>query len=167
MPKRPMSAAELRRADWSAVVIVAIGSAFLLRDLFFSIGKDVPRLGLLGYLTGPVFAHKLSEILVGGIWIWAACMWNHEKADLWPSWMPRARYRRALEWTAVLALAGVVLGTYAWTVLNLGTSARTTDLVDPPGIGEEWLVWRLYLGAVVLAGCAFVVYALKKLARRE
>jgi hypothetical protein len=46
------------------------------------------------------------------------------------------------------------------------TSARTTDIADPPGIGEEWVVWRFYLGAVVLAGCAYVLFAMRTVARR-
>ena len=164
MPSRPMTASQLRRANYFAIAIGVLGGTFFLWDFYLSFTKDVPRMGVLGYLVSAVCAHKVSEVLVAAVWIWTACMYNHEKAGLWPTWMPPQRYRRALQVTAVLALVAVVLATYAWTVLNLGTSARTTNIADPPGIGEEWMVWRFYLGAVVLAAAAHVVFALRKVA---
>jgi hypothetical protein len=91
-------------------------------------------------------------------------MYNQEKAKLWPAWMPPQRYHRSLHLTTIVVLWAMVLATYAWTILNLGTSARTTNLADPPGIGEEGFVWRYYLGGVVFAGGAFVMLAMRKIA---
>lgn len=167
MRNRPMTASELRWNDMLILSIVLVAGPFILRDLFLSFAKDVPRLGVLGYVTGPIFAHKLSEIFIAGAWIWFAFMYNHEKSNLYPSWMPPQRYQRSLHVTAIVMLWSTVLATYAWTILNFGTSVRTTNLADPPGIGEEWLVWRYYLGAVVIAGGAYVMLAVGKIVRSK
>jgi hypothetical protein len=163
--KRPVPSAQLRRADYMMLVIVLVASAFLLWGCYVSAATNVPELGVFGYLTGPMFAHKLSEILVAGAWLWFAFIHNHEKANLWPSWMPPQRRQRSLHLSAAMALWSIVPGTYAWTILNLGTSARTTNIVEPPGIGDEWFVWRIYLGAVVIAGGLYVMLAVKKIAQ--
>ena len=106
----------------------------------------------------------VSEVLIAGAWLWFAALHNFEKANRWPSWLPPERLRRSLHVTAIVVLWATVAATYAWTILNLGTSARTTNIVDPPGIGEDGLVWRAYLGAVVLAGGAYVMVAVKRIA---
>jgi hypothetical protein len=165
MPDRPMTATQLRYANYTMLSIVSVAGAFLLWDVYLSIAKDVPRLGVFGYVTGPMFAHKLSEIVIAGAWLWFALMYNHEKAKLWPAWMTTARYHRSLHLTAIVVLCATVLATYSWTILNLGTSARTTNLAEPPGIGEEGFVWRYYLAGVIIAGVAYVMFAMRKLAQ--
>jgi hypothetical protein len=165
MQNRSMTATQLRSANYMMLVIVSVACPFLLWDFYVSIAKDVPRLGLFGYVTGPMFAHKLSEILIAGAWLWFAFMHNHEKAKLWPAWMPPQRYHRSLHLTTVVVLCAMVLATYAWTILNFGTSVRTTNLADPPGIGEEAFVWRYYLGGVIVAGGGYVMLAMRKIAQ--
>jgi hypothetical protein len=165
MAKRVLTAAQFRRATIMMVSIVVIAGAFLLWDFYLSAAKDIPNIGMLGYLTGPMFTHKLSEIIIAGVWLWFAHMYNAEQANLWPSWMPPERYRRSLLFTAAAVFGATVLATYSWTIINLGTSARTTNLADPPGIGEDWIVWRYYLGAVVMAGGAYLIVAMKKIGR--
>jgi hypothetical protein len=48
------------------LVIVSVASPFLLWDFYHSMTRDVPSLGLFGHVTGLMFAHKLSEILIAG-----------------------------------------------------------------------------------------------------
>ena len=165
MAERPMTAARLRTANYTMLIIVSIACVFLAWDFSHSVAKDVPRIGVVGYVTGPMFSHKVSEVLIAGAWLWFAALHNFEKADLWPSWLPPERRRRSLHVTAIVVLWATVAATYAWTILNLGTSARTTNIVDPPGIGEDGLVWRADLGAVVLAGGAYVMFAFRRIAR--
>ena len=160
-----MTSSQLRYSNYFMLVAVLVAGPVLLWDFYLSIAKDVPRLGLLGYLTGPLFAHKLSEILIAGAWLWFAFMHNHEKAKLWPAWVPPERYHRSLHLTAIVVLWAIVLATYAWTILNLGTSARTTNLAEPPGLSEEWFVWRYYLGGVILAGGGYVMLVMRKIAQ--
>ncbi|HEX4954759.1 MAG TPA: hypothetical protein VF017_15310 [Thermoanaerobaculia bacterium] len=162
-----MDAKALRLANFMMLAIVLIASPFLLWDFWSSVAKDVPRLGVYGYVTGPMFAHKISEIVIGGAWLWFAFMYNHEKANRWPSWMSPQRYRRTLRIVGMVVLWSTVLATYAWTVLNLGTSARTTDIAEPPGVGEDWLVWRFYLGAVVVGGATYVMLVVRKLTQDQ
>ena len=88
MQNGSMTATQLRSANYMMLVVVSVASPFLLWDFYVSIAKDVPRLGVFGYVTGPMFAHKLSEILIAGAWLWFAFMHNHEKANMWPAWMP-------------------------------------------------------------------------------
>jgi hypothetical protein len=156
-----MTAARLRGANYTMLVIVSIATLFLAWDFYRSVAKDVPRLGVLGYITGPMFSHKVSEVIIAGAWLWFATLHNFAKAGLWPTWLPPDRHRRSLQLTAIAVLWATVAATYAWTILNLGTSARTTNIADPPGIGEDGMVWRLYLGAVVVAGVAYVMQALR------
>ncbi len=163
MLNRSMTPTELRYANIMMLVVTLVASIFLVWDFYISIAKDVPSLGILGYLTGPIFAHKLSEILIAGVWLWFAFMYNHEKANLWPRWMPQYLYYRFLHLTAIVALWAMVLATYAWTILNLGTSAQTTNIANPPGIGVDGLAWRYYLGALVIAGGIYVMLAMRKI----
>lgn len=156
-----MTAARLRSANYTMLLIVSVASVFLAWDFYHSVAQDVPRIGVLGYLTGPVFAHKVSEVVIAGAWLWFAALYNFEQAGLWPAWLPPERHHRSLQATAVAVVLATIAATYAWTILTLGTSPRTTNIADPPGIGEDGLVWRLYLGAVVVAGAAYVVRALK------
>ncbi|MDQ7029602.1 MAG: hypothetical protein Q9O62_07395 [Ardenticatenia bacterium] len=60
----------------------------------------------------------------------------------------------------------IVLATYAWTVVNLGTSPLTTDF-KPLSLSEEGAVWKYYLGALIFAGAVFVVYVSRTLIRLE
>ena len=145
------------------LIIVLVAGTFFLWDFYLSFVKDVPKFGVFGYVTGPIFAHKLSEIIIAGAWLWFAFMNNHEKASQWPSWMTPQRYYRSLYLNAIVVLWSVVLATYAWTILNLGTSALTTNIAEPPGIGQEAFVWRYYLGGVIIAGGAFVMFAVRKI----
>jgi hypothetical protein len=156
-----MTAARLRAANYMMLTIVSIASVFLAWDFYHSVAKDVPRIGVLGYLTGPMFTHKVSEVVIAGAWLWFATLHNFEKARLWPGWLTPDRHRRSLHVAAIAVLWATVAATYAWTILNLGTSARTTNIANPPGIGEDGLVWRLYLGAVIVAGGVYVMHALK------
>lgn len=161
MPDRSMTAAQLRAANYTMLMIVSIASVFLAWDFYHSVARDVPRIGVLGYLTGPMFSHKVSEAIIAGAWLWFAALYNFGKAGLWPAWLTPERHRCSLQVVAIAVLWATVAATYAWTILNLGTSARTTNIADPPGIGEDGLVWRLYLGAVVAAGGAYVMHALR------
>ncbi|MGE3275565.1 MAG: hypothetical protein AB7O67_10665 [Vicinamibacterales bacterium] len=163
---RVMTPAQLRRADLAMVVIATIGAGFLVWDFRASVAKDVPVMGALAYVTGPIFAHKISEVLVAAAWLFSAYALNHERARTWPAWLPHDRYLRLEPALAVVALVGTVLATYAWTILNLGTSALTTNLAEPPGLGPAGAVWRYYLGAVVLGGVAYVCRILARLSKR-
>jgi hypothetical protein len=156
-----MTASQLRAANYTMLIVVSIASVFLAWDFYHSAAKDVPRIGVLGYITGPMFSHKVSEAIIAGAWLWFATLHNFRRAGLWPAWLPPERHRRSLQLIAIAVLWATIAATYAWTVLNLGTSARTTNIADPPGIGEDGLVWRLYLGAVVVAGVAYVMHALR------
>jgi hypothetical protein len=77
---------------------------------------------------------------------------NHQHAGLWPSWMPPQRYGKVLRRLSALTILAIAPATYAWTVLNLGTSALTTNIAPR----QEYLwAWRGYLSVVILAALAF------------
>lgn len=149
--KQP-DAAQLKRRDALALVAAIIGAAFLLWDFCRAALLEVPTLGWTGFLLGPICQHKISEFIVVISWMFAAVMFNHTHAGLWPQWMPPRRYGKVLRWLSVAMMLAVVPATYAWTVLNLGTSPLTTNFAPR----QEYLwVWRGYLGAVILAALSF------------
>lgn len=155
----------VRLSSYMFLVAIPLGNLAFFWDFFLSATKDIPTLGVLGYLTGPIFAHKLSEILIVNAWLWFAYMMFAERTQRWPTWMPAHRYYRSLYFIALVVLWATVLAAYAWTILNFGTSARTTNLAVPPGLGEDAIVWRYYLAAVVVAGGAYVMLVLTKFKR--
>jgi hypothetical protein len=158
--KRKYSPAMLRVMDWVMGLALVVAGAFLLYDAYASMAKDVPVMGWARYLSGPIFMHKVSEIVIAGGWLYYAMLVNHEAADIWPKWIGLKGYGLGLRITAAAALVATILATYAWTIINLGTSAQTTDFT-PVGIQQpdEALIWYFYLGAVVVAGAAYVVVA--------
>lgn len=75
--------------------------------------------------------------------------------------MPPERYLRWLRRLLFLAPVQMILATYAWTIVNLGTSPLTTDY-QPLVFREDGWVWRYYLAALIIAGAAFVPVATSK-----
>ncbi len=166
--KKTMTPEELRRNHRGMAVAVGVGVAFLIQNLYRSIVQDVPQVGWTGYLTGPVFVHKVSEFLLLAVWIPYVWLLNHELAGVWPERLSVAGAIRLLRGLQILALLQVVLATYAWTLANLGTHPLTTG-VTPLALGEGGWVWTYYLAALIVAGAAFVPLATGKalvLARR-
>ncbi len=149
---KALTAVQLRRRDLTAAALAAIGFLFLLWDFRRAWLLEVPVAGWRGFLTGPICQHKISEALIAGAWMFVAVMYNHQHANLWPAWMPAARYGRVLQRLTIVMVLSLVQATYAWTVINLGTSPLTTG-VEP--IQANLLVWRGYLGALVLAAALF------------
>lgn len=162
--KQPKTPEELKRNDRVGVLILAVALVFLIHNLYLSMTKDISRVGVLGYFTGPIFTHKMSEFLLVATWMPVVWVYNYEKLGIYPDKMPRERYFKLLQWLLVLAPIQIVLATYAWTVVNLGASPLTTDF-KPLSLGEEGAVWKYYLGALIFAGAAFVVYASRALIR--
>lgn len=160
----PMTQEQLRRNDRLLGVVLMIGGAFLAWDFFRSAQQGIVSQGWLGYLSGPMFAHKTSEVLVLALWIPVGWVGNYEMAGQYPARMPPERYLRWLGRLLVLAPVQMVLATYAWTIVNLGTSPLTTDY-SPLVVGEDGWVWRYYLGAVIAAGAAFVPVAARKMVK--
>ena len=164
----PMTPEQLRKNDKVLLVILVIGSFFLLKDFYLSAKNDIPSSGIIGYITGPIFAHKLSEILLLILWTPAVWVSNYELAGIYPNKMNPLRYYRILRFFLLVAPIQIVLATYAWTIINLGTSPLTTNY-EPLAYGDDYWVWRYYLATVVAAGVAFIWYASRKttsLARR-
>ena len=158
---KPMTPEQLARNDRGWVLALLVGAGFLLWDFYRSVQQGVPALGWAGYLTGPIFAHKVSEILLLILWMPVLWVMNYERAGLYPKRMPPERYMHVLKGLLILAPFQIVLATYAWTIVNLGTSPLTTDYT-PLVLREDGWVWRYYLGAVVLGGMAFVPLASRK-----
>ncbi len=158
---KPMTPEQLARNNRVWVVALLVGGWFLLWSFYLSVRQDVPALGWVGYLTGPMFAHKISEILLLILWMPVWWMVNYEGAGLYPKRMPPERYIQVLKGLLVLAPFQIMLATYAWTIVNLGTSSLTTDY-PPLVFREDGWVWRYYLGTVVLGGMAFVPLANRK-----
>jgi len=156
-----MTPEELARNDRIGLVSVLVAVFFLLWSFYISAEKDIPTLGFMGYLTGPMFTHKLSEILL--IIMWSPIVWvsNYERVHLWPKRMQPRQYLRLLKTLLFLAPFQVFLATYAWTIVNLGTSPLTTNY-DPLVFREDGWVWMYYLAAVIVAGMAFIWYASRK-----
>lgn len=159
---KPMTAEQLKRNDRFFVLIVLVSTVFLLYSLIESAYRDIPQIGWLGYLAGPIFTHKLSEILLLIMWLPVAWVSNYENAGIWPNRLSAPRYTKLLHVLLIIAPWQIILGTYAWTIVNLGTSPLTTDYT-PLVLGEDWFVWRYYLGGVVVAGALFIPTAVRKL----
>ena len=159
-----MTSEQLRKNDRVLFVVLAIGLFFLLWDFYISAAKDIPNIGLIGYVTGPMFAHKLSEILLLMLWMPIVWVSNYERAGVYPNKMTPLRYFRLLRFLLLVAPIQIVLATYAWTIVNLGTSPLTTNY-EPLVYREDYWVWRYYLGAVLIAGIAFIWYASRKATR--
>lgn len=158
---KPMTREQLRKNDIVLLVVVIVGLFFLGRDFYLSASKDIPHLGWLGYITGPIFTHKISEILLLGLWIPIAWMSNYENSGLYPNSMSPAKYYRLLRYLLLIAPIQIVLATYAWTIVNLGTSSLTTDY-SPLIFGEDGWIWRYYLAIVIVAGAVFIPFASNK-----
>lgn len=161
---KPMTREQLRNNDRILLVVVIIGLFFLLRDFYLSAIKDIPLLGWQGYITGPIFAHKVSEILLLILWLPSVWVFNYENSGLYPVKMPPAKYQRLLRYLLLIAPVQIVLATYAWTIVNLGTSPLTTDY-HPLIFGEDGWVWRYYLAILIVAGAVFVAFASHKAIR--
>lgn len=155
---KPMTPEQLRKNDTLLLIVLIVGLFFLLRDFYLSAQKDIPHLGLTGYITGPMFAHKTSELLLLLLWMPIVWISNYEMAGLYPRRMSPARYYRLLRVLLIVAPFQIVLATYAWTIVNLGTSPLTTNY-QPLIFAENGLVWRYYLAIVILAGAVFVPFA--------
>lgn len=138
-------------------VAAAVALCFLLRDLCQSLSRSVPDLGWTGTLTGPIFAHKVSELVIGGGWFFVAVVGRHERAGLWPGWITRKGYGAFLRASAVAVSVATVLATYAWTITNLGTSPLTTNVKPLTLRPDEGWLWRYYLGALVIAGTVYIL----------
>lgn len=161
---KPMTPEQLRRNDAVLLIVGLAGLFFLLRDFYLSASNDIPVLGWAGYVTGPIFMHKVSEILL--LILWGPVVWvsNYENSGLYPRNMPAERYYKWLRFSLIVAPMQIVLATYAWTIVNLGTSPLTTNY-QPLSLGEEGWVWRYYLAAIIVAGVAFVYFGAAKVVK--
>ena len=106
-------------------------------------------------------SHKISEILLLIMWMPFVWVSNYEMSGQFPKRMPPERYLRWLQRLLWLAPVQMILVTYAWTIVNLGTSSLTTDY-HPLVFREDGWMWRYYLGAVIIAGATFVPVATRK-----
>ncbi len=158
---KPMTPEQLRKNDKVWLFAVMVGVFFLMSDLYRSVSMSIPKLGIVGYITGPMFAHKISEILLLLLWLPVAWVSNYEMSGLYPTRMPPERYYRLLRFLLFLAPFQVVLATYSWTIVNLGTSPLTTNY-QPLVFGADGWVWRYYLAAVIIAGAAYTPFAARK-----
>lgn len=158
---KPMTPEQLARNDRVLIAVLVIAGIFLSWDFYRSAQQGIPSLGWVGYLSGPMFTHKLSEILLLAMWMPIAWVSNYEMSGQYPKRMPPERYLRWLKILLMLAPMQIALATYAWTIVNLGTSPLTTNY-QPLVFREDGWVWRYYLGAVVIAGVAFVPVATRK-----
>ncbi len=158
---KPMTLEQLRKNDRVLLFVVLVGGFFLMSDLYRSVRIGVPKLGIIGYITGPIFAHKISEILLLLLWLPVVWVSNYEMSGLYPTRMPPERYYRLLRFLLFLAPLQVILATYSWTIVNLGTSPLTTNY-QPLIFGEDGWVWRYYLAAVIIAGAAYIPFAARK-----
>ncbi|MCB0275685.1 MAG: hypothetical protein KDI06_12785 [Calditrichaeota bacterium] len=148
------------------VIIVLVASVFLGTDIWATIGKYVPRDGWGAFLLSPIFAHKVSEIVIAFSWILWAGLHNYEKAGEWPGWISENGAKATINAASYLCGAATVLGTYAWTGIILGTSELTTAVQPIVAFPEEdALVWALYLGAVVVAGLVFTLLMSRRYGR--
>lgn len=158
---KPMSPEQLRKNDRVLFVVVVVGVVFLLYDFYRSIIIGVPRSGVIGYIIGPIFVHKISEILLLLLWLPIVWVSNYEMSNLYPARMPPERYYRLLRFLLFLAPLQIIMATYSWTIVNLGTSPLTTN-EQPLIFGEHGWVWRYYLAAVIIAGAAYIPFAVRK-----
>lgn len=156
-----MTREQLRKNDIVFLLIVIVGLFFLGRDFCLSASKDIPHLGWLGYITGPIFAHKFSEILLLVLWLPIAWISNYENSGLYPNSMSPAKYYRLLRYLLLIAPIQIILATYSWTIVNFGTSSLTTDY-SPLIFGEDGWVWQYYLAIVIIAGAIFIPFASHK-----
>lgn len=158
---KPMTSEQLARNDRVLSAVLVIGGIFLAWDFFRSAQQSIASLGWVGYLSGPMFAHKVSEILLLITWMPVVWVSNYEMSGQYPKRMPPERYLHWLKKLLLFAPVQIILATYAWTIVNLGTSSLTTDYY-PLVFREDGWVWRYYLGAVIIAGAAFVPVAVRK-----
>ncbi|RMH72012.1 MAG: hypothetical protein D6675_05370 [Gemmatimonadetes bacterium] len=159
-----ISAKTLKNRNRGIVLAVLIGGFFILRDFYLHAVRFLPELGVAGYLMHPIFCHKISELIIAGSWLFVAFMANHERARRYPSWMPPDRYQTVLKFTGIANLVAVILATYAWTVVNLGTSPSTTNFT-PLVFRENGWVWRYYLALLIIAAALHVIFVGHKSAR--
>ena len=159
---KPMTPEQLKRNNRFWLIILAAAAFFLLRDFYLSAIKDIPQIGFRSYVTGPIFTHKISEILLLLLWMPAAWMSNYERSGIWPAQMPPDRYLRLLKWLSVTAVAQISLAVYSWTIINLGTSPLTTNF-EPLVLGQDSLIWRYYPAILTVAGMAFIPFANRKI----
>lgn len=134
-----------------------IGLLFLGWDFYRSLEMSVPVDGWLAYLTGPIFAHKVSELIIGGSWFIWGLMRRSEKSGFYPRKFPKSAYIQYLNITSILSLPATILATYAWTVINLGTSALTTDFTPVFFSGGNVFVWTIWLAVFIPAGGVYTL----------
>lgn len=158
---KPMTPEQLRKNDIVLLVVILVGFFFLGRDFYLFASRDLPKLGWIGFFTSPIFAHKVSEILLLILWLPSVWVSNYENSGAYPKAMPAAKYHRILRFLLFLAPLQIILATYAWTIVNFGTSSLTTDFT-PLIFREDGWVWRYYLAILVLAGAAFIPFASNK-----
>lgn len=143
-----MTPEELQRNDRFFLLMILAGGYFLGADFVHAAAQGTASAGWAGFLASPIFTHKVSEVLLLGMWLPVAWMGNYRRAGLWPHGWTAARYRRLLRTLQMLALPQIALAVHAWVVINLGG--------HPLASGPEAWVWRYYLGAVALGGVIFL-----------
>ena len=154
----------LKMNTYFMLVVITIAIFFLLKDFYESIIASIPKLGVVGYLTGPIFAHKISELYIGGWWVFVSMVSNYDKLGIMPTWITEKNYLKLLYLSAFGMIPAIILATYSWTIINLGTSPLTTNYTPLPlikGQGEA-MVWKYYLAVVILAGAGYIVFALRR-----
>ncbi len=161
---KPMTPEQLAHNDRLLGIVLTIGGIFLVWDFIRSAQQGIPALGFIGYLIGPIFTHKISEILLLIMWMPVVWVSNYEMSGQFPKGMSPEYYLRWLQRLLWLAPAQIILATYAWTIVNLGTSPLTTDY-HPLVFREDGWVWRYYLGAIIIAGAVFVPVVTRKLVK--
>ncbi|MCB0303766.1 MAG: hypothetical protein KDI38_08305 [Calditrichaeota bacterium] len=158
-----MNQAQAKQNNIILLMVAGIGGCFLLYDLYGSIIGHLRQHDLLSYWVSPIFAHKISELIIGYAWILAGALYNFAKANYWPAWISPKRYRLYLQVTSALTGIFSIVATYAWVTIMLGTSAHTTDYI-PISMreGEDAVVWGVYLGCLILAGLVYTLLMSRK-----
>lgn len=158
-----MNQSQVKQNNIILLIVAGIGGCFLLYDLYSSIIGHLRQHDLLSYWVSPIFAHKISELIIGYAWILAGALYNFEKANFWPAWITPKRYRLYLQITSALTGFFTIVATYAWVTILLGTSAHTTDF-RPITMreDEDAAVWGIYLGCLILAGLIYTLMMSRK-----
>ena len=110
---KPMTPEQLARNDRGWVLALLVGAGFLLWDFYRSVQQGVPALGWAGYLTGPIFAHKVSEILLLILWMPVLWVMNYERAAPDPKTAQRAEEGQLSPLPGVAAVRSMGLKTGA------------------------------------------------------